>query len=187
MRDIASYYNREQGRILIEVKAGSAARLFNAMDPSPLEAKELDGATAEYIADAAREFPLKTAMRLVLYPTGDKDWKSRPDAVREAVHNYFEYRAGVAARELRELLRRGWRSLAIGAAFLFACITARHLLGAYKEHLYHGIISEGLLISGWVAMWRPIQIFLYDWWPIRRKRMIYEKLSRMEVEVQQAD
>jgi hypothetical protein len=30
-----------------------------------------------------------------------------------------------------------------------------------------GIIRESLLIGGWVAMWRPMEILLYDWWPIR--------------------
>jgi hypothetical protein len=43
------------------------------------------------------------------------------------------------------------------------------------------IIEEGFLISGWVAMWRPIQVFLYDWWPIRRRRRIYEKLAQIPV------
>ena len=23
------------------------------------------------------------------------------------------------------------------------------------------------MIGGWVALWRPMEIFLYDWWPIR--------------------
>ena len=26
------------------------------------------------------------------------------------------------------------------------------------------------MIGGWVALWRPLEIFLYDWWPIRRKQ-----------------
>jgi hypothetical protein len=24
-----------------------------------------------------------------------------------------------------------------------------------------------LVIGGWVAMWRPMEVFLYDWWPVR--------------------
>jgi hypothetical protein len=26
------------------------------------------------------------------------------------------------------------------------------------------VIEESLLIFGWVANWRPIEIFLSDWW-----------------------
>jgi hypothetical protein len=34
-----------------------------------------------------------------------------------------------------------------------------------------------------VAMWRPMQIYLYDWWPVRRRSRIHRKLSLMPVEV----
>jgi hypothetical protein len=45
------------------------------------------------------------------------------------------------------------------------------------------IVRESLMIAGWVAMWRPMQIYLYDWWPLRQRSRIYEKLSNMPVEV----
>jgi hypothetical protein len=45
------------------------------------------------------------------------------------------------------------------------------------------IARESLIIAGWVAMWRPIRIFLYDWWPLLRLGHLYEKMSRMRVEV----
>jgi hypothetical protein len=32
-------------------------------------------------------------------------------------------------------------------------------------------------------MWHPLEIFLYDWWPIRAKRRLYERLSRMPVRI----
>ena len=38
-------------------------------------------------------------------------------------------------------------------------------------------------IAGWVAMSRPLEIYLYEWWPLRRRGQIFEKLSRMRVEV----
>jgi len=30
-------------------------------------------------------------------------------------------------------------------------------------------------------MWRPMQIFLYEWWPLVRRGRIYRNLSRAEV------
>ena len=44
------------------------------------------------------------------------------------------------------------------------------------------LLRESLVIGGWVAMWRPLEIYLYDWWP-RRIGRIYEKLSRVPVEI----
>ena len=32
-------------------------------------------------------------------------------------------------------------------------------------------------------MWRPLEIFLYDWWPILGEQRVRERLSRVEVRV----
>jgi hypothetical protein len=34
------------------------------------------------------------------------------------------------------------------------------------------VIREGFLIGGWVAMWRPLEVFLYDWWPNRQSQLL---------------
>jgi hypothetical protein len=47
-----------------------------------------------------------------------------------------------------------------------------------------GVLRESILIGGWVAMWRPLEIFLYDWWPIRADVRLYERLSAMPVRVE---
>ena len=49
------------------------------------------------------------------------------------------------------------------------------------------MLREGLIIAGWVAMWRPMEIFLYEWWPLLRTGQLYEKLSRMRVEVRKTN
>jgi hypothetical protein len=32
-------------------------------------------------------------------------------------------------------------------------------------------------------MWRPMEIFLYEWWLLLRRGRLYEKMSRMRIEV----
>jgi len=45
------------------------------------------------------------------------------------------------------------------------------------------IVAEGLLIVGWVAMWGPLDIFLYGWWPIRSRYKLFDRLARIDVEM----
>jgi hypothetical protein len=40
-----------------------------------------------------------------------------------------------------------------------------------------------VVIGGWVALWHPLNIFLYDWWPIRAERRLFERLGEMQVQV----
>jgi hypothetical protein len=63
---------------------------------------------------------------------------------------------------------------------MFACLSTRRWLDAISSR---GVLAEGLLIIGWVALWRPVEIFLYDWWPIRRQQKRFEGIARMPVEI----
>jgi hypothetical protein len=45
------------------------------------------------------------------------------------------------------------------------------------------VVREGLTIIGWVAMWKPLDIYLYRWWPLLALRHLYQKLAQMPVEV----
>lgn len=183
MRNIASRYRRHGDSILIEVKLSDLNQLFNSLDPSPFLEKDLDDEAEAYIVDTVREFPLKTPMRLALYLPADTIRKDTAQVVSQAIHNFFEYRSGIADAELRHKLREGRASLLIGTLFLFGCISARQLVATAGSGTLHEILQEGLLISGWVAMWRPIQLFLYEWWPIRNRGRLYDKLSRIKVDI----
>lgn len=35
-------------------------------------------------------------------------------------------------------------------------------------------------IVGWVAVWRPLEIFLYDGWPVAGARQLYQSLRAAE-------
>jgi hypothetical protein len=45
------------------------------------------------------------------------------------------------------------------------------------------VVRESLLIGGWVAMWRPMEILLYEYWDLRREQRIYQRLSRVDVRI----
>ena len=47
------------------------------------------------------------------------------------------------------------------------------LLGALGAR----IVRESLHIGGWVAMWHPMETYLYGWWPVRRQGRIFRKPS----------
>ena len=167
----------------IEVRLRDLGQLFNTMDPSPFHDKDLDQDAEEYIESWAQEFPVKERVMLVIHLA---EWPAEQDTqtlVAQALHNYFSYKARINKWELRRLLLEGWWSLLIGIAFLFLCLIAGKSIGETQRGTFLSLLRESLLIGGWVAMWRPLEIYLYAWWPIFRRGRIREKLSRMPVEV----
>jgi hypothetical protein len=51
----------------------------------------------------------------------------------------------------------------------------------FSRDAYAVLIKESLMISGWVALWRPAEIFLHEWWPILGEARLYDRLARIDV------
>ena len=156
------------------------------MDPSPFHERDLDDDAEEFIVGWAREFPRRDPVSLVVHVNQLPPHEDTQHLVETAVHNYFAYRAKLNRFEFRYLLKRGRDSLIVGLAFLAACVVTSQLL-RLRSGTLSIILREGLIIAGWVAMWRPMEIFLYEWWPLLRRGRLYEKLSRMHVEVRKSN
>jgi hypothetical protein len=183
MTETVSRYRREGDFTLIEISLNTVRQLFTSLDPAPFREKDLDDEAEAYIVAATREFALAAPLKLVFHFPDDQARVADDVDLAGSVHGYFEYRLWATQRQLALLLRNGWVSLAIGLAFLFASIGVRQILLADVTGTVAHIVGEGLLISGWVAMWRPLQIFLYDWWPLRQTARVYAKLSRIPIEI----
>jgi hypothetical protein len=170
----------------IAIRLARLQQLFNSLDPSPFRDRDLDQDAEDYIVDSADEFPLATPLTLVVYLPAEQVSAVRPDDLQQSIRNYFAYRLGETRRRLRLFFRDGRIALAIGLGFLFACVVLRQVVLAWPAGTISEIAAEGLLIVGWVAMWRPLEIFLYGWWPIRRRCRVFAKLTAVPVMVEPA-
>ena len=120
-------------------------------------------------------------LKLVIHLPHDQLASVEQPVLERAISNYFTYQQRQCQRQLRLLFRDGRIALAVGVTFLFMCIIIRQLAHSFGHGAASEIVAEGMLIAGWVAMWRPLQIFLYDWWPLRRRNRVFGKLSAMPV------
>jgi len=164
----------------IELRLRELAQLFNLMDPSPFYERDLDAAAEEFIVSWAGELSAKGEIELVVHLAAAPDSK-QAQGMEEAVRHYFANRADMKGRELRHLLRRGRLSLVIGLGFLAGCFALSEIGLRLLPSGWNEFTEMGLQIVGWVAMWRPLEIFLYDWWPIRKEQHLLGRLGRMRV------
>jgi hypothetical protein len=172
---------RQSGSIHLHLR--EVGQLFDSLDPCPFYTRDLDADADEYIVASARELPQRP-QAIVVYLDRSSGEAHEARNLEKAIHEHFARKQELASRELRALLHRGWISLLIGLAFLG---TLLGLSEAVVRQLTPGplasVLRESLVIGGWVALWRPLEIFLYDWWPIVGQRRTYAVLSRVPVNV----
>jgi hypothetical protein len=179
---------RAGGAEWLDIRVAEAKQLFNMMDPAPFRERDIDPNAETYIVEWGQEAPADRPLGLVVHLAGERATRDVADMLGNAFHEYFRRRAQAARQRLRRLFRNGRTSLAIGLAFLAAAILLAEFLSArIGEGRYASIIEESLVIGGWVALWRPLEIFLYDWWPIRGEARLFDRLGEMRLRVVGAD
>ena len=169
---------------LIEVHVTDLKQLFHSLDPTPFRERDLDPKAEEFIAGWARELHSDVPLGLVVHVDNAMPTAEEVKILEGAVGEYFRERAAETRRRLRQLFRLGRTSLVIGLVFLAAAVLTADLVAAMlRDTRFAGVARESLIIGGWVAMWRPLEVFLYDWWPIRAEARLFDRLSAMAVRV----
>ncbi|KQY19066.1 hypothetical protein ASD28_02670 [Massilia sp. Root133] len=170
----------------LELRVREIEQLFNSLDPSPLLNKDLDRSCEAFIESWALALPHESRLQLTIFVEKIESTAKACELVSDAIHNYYRYKAEMVRYELRQLLRQGRMSLAIGVAFVCVCLFLAEVAGGLIPSPTQSIVRESLTIIGWVAMWRPVQIFLYDWWPLKGRIRVFDNLRFARVSIIEA-
>ncbi|RKT43831.1 hypothetical protein [Thiocapsa rosea] len=169
----------------IDIRIARIDQLFETFDPSPFRERDLDPAATAFIVDWARELNRSIPIELHLHVRYAGPEQEAPEEVVSAIQGYFQRRADAATREIRELFRTGRIYLLVGLLILLLSLGgAEAVIYLFGNRPSVTLLAESLIILGWVANWKPLEIFLYDWWPIRRDARLFRRLAAARVTVQ---
>lgn len=167
-------YRVEDGERCIDVRLGNVEQLFDNRDPAPFRERDLDPDLVEYLHGAAEDVAPHGAFRVVFWIPS-----APPDRIEPAYRAHFGYEIERIARHRRRDRRAGQVSLVFGLALLMILVTLAQV--ASKLPRIGSVVKEGLTISAWVILWRPVQTLVYDWWPPYRERRLMRRLGEARV------
>lgn len=169
---------------VLDLHVAELRQLFNSMDPAPFRKRDLDPKAQAYIVEWAQEVPAGRPLELAVHVDAQTVTVADAAMLEEAVDEYFRQRALATWRGLRKMFRVGRISLLIGVLFVAgAAIVGEWIASFISKGQYATLIHDSLVIGAWVALWRPMEIFLYDWWPVRAEARLYERLSKLGVQL----
>ena len=180
-------YRVEDGLWCIDIKVRQARQLFDSRDPAPFRERDLDEKAVEYLLGAALEIPRHRPLKLVVMVAEPTEPPVPREVIVEATRAHFAYQLEQVSRRLAEHVRRGRGFLVVGITVLAAFLTLAEFTQALPGGTLREILREGLVITGWVAMWRPLEVLLYDWRPLLDERRQVQRLIDALVEVRHGD
>ncbi len=174
-------YKHVEGKAWIEVRVKSPRQLFDVRDPAPFYERDLDDDFVEYILSSAQEFSISTAFKVMIYVEEKESKDLTKESIKEAIHSHLSYQIDLQKSNLKRFLKRAQLFLLIGTVVLAVCLFSAQKMGAPEGGW--GILREGLIIFGWVSLWKPIELVLFDWYPLYEKLRLFKKLLKTEIEI----
>lgn len=71
-------------------------------------------------------------------------------------------------------------ALGYGTAFMLICQILRYTF-SFENPMLQSSFSEGMLVLGWVALWRSFELMLFSWWPAWRRIRLIHRMSRVAI------
>jgi hypothetical protein len=181
-------YKIEDNSICIELKLDKPEQAFDLRDPSPFREKDLDDDFVDFFVSAAQEFNSATPMKLHIYfsERNLSKKKKKPitdNEIAQAIRNHFLYLAKLTDKKLRKLFKSYQLFLLMGLAVLILFLFIAKSLESLESGQFVDIAKTGFEIIAWVGAWRPIEMLLYDLWPVYEKRKTYQKIANLEIKI----
>lgn len=172
-------YRTEDGAPCIDVKVQRLEQLFDNRDPAPFRERDLDPDVAEYLLGAAGDLAARPFSIVV--------WLEHPAPPGTELADAFSAHFADVIARIRRRRRRDRRSgtvmLVLGIALVVVLFTLAQVIGAAVPGTLGAGLKEGLVISSWVVLWRPVEILVYGWIPLRQERRVVERLLAAELSV----
>lgn len=157
--------------------------LFKAPELDPFSGHDHSLSGIEQILNELKTQSLKRPVRTILrlrrmYPNENIE-----QVCRQAIGRFCAARIHQITNELSALRSQGIKALQNGLLFLAVCLLLSTLFDGLETlpRLLRRFLSEGFLIAGWVSLWYPTELLLYEWWPHWRDKQLHERIQNMEL------
>lgn len=149
------------------------------LDPGPA----LDHLVSRAETDLRHVAP-GTAVRVHLY--SEPVTAERQATATVAVEAYCRRRAAESRATVRAIRRSGRRAFVLAMGLMTLTMSVSLALTHFEPlaEPYNELISDAFVIAGWVLLWRPLELLIYEWIPPWREARDFERLAELPIELQ---
>lgn len=161
-------------------------------DPEPDSDMFVSG--MDYLCSEIKAYPRQEKFKVTIVLPQGKIADGQEDKTRQKLKRYCSFKIEESHRELIALHRQGVAALLIGLVVLVTCVLLAFGFSLVAQSGANEILKSLSQIitvlfaasAGWVALWMPAEIFLYDWWPFRQDMRIYKQIADADLVIRES-
>ena len=170
----------EQPRPEFAIRVSSIDQLFWEFDGRPVADRTLSGDARWYLLDEWERVRSTEPSYLAVYAPESDRAATDEDAVRSAIWTSLR-RASGPLRRIDPLPRQEKVAATIGIMFLLVCVIASTAMDQASDNIFIQGLSQGILLVGWVALWRPAERFVVEVAPHMINRRRFNEFADIDV------
>jgi hypothetical protein len=156
------------------IRVGSIDQLFWEFDARPVPERTLSGDARWSLLDEWERVRASKPSCLTIYAPESERAETDEDAIRAAVRRSL-HKASGPLRQIEPLSRQEKIAARIGIVVLFLSIVVSTAIDRVSEDVVVEGFAQGILVVGWVALWRPAERFVVEVLPhVFNRRRIAE-------------
>lgn len=167
----------------IRIHIRDAQQLFDSRDPAPFHERDLDTSFANYLIAYADELNSKKKRFQIEIDIAEPHPFLGEQEITAAVRKYFEYQINLKRIQFSKTMRMARLFFFIGLIALMVCLSLANVLKYIQSEVIKTTFREGVVIFGWVSLWRPFEVFMFDWYPIYSDVRLYKKIFASDIRV----
>ncbi|ODT23599.1 MAG: hypothetical protein ABS54_10360 [Hyphomicrobium sp. SCN 65-11] len=176
-----------QADVTVDLYLSDMHNMFQTPEVDPFLDENIEASGIEQLIDTmnARPGSLAPISTIAIHLPQPMIEPELPARMKAAIGNYCNAQIRLADQKKREIWLEGRKALRIGLVFWAICLALSLLFEelVFKSNAMGRLFGEGFIIAGWVGLWRPAELLLYDWRPFSREIRRYEEIKRMAVTI----
>jgi hypothetical protein len=164
------------------LRLGSIEDLFWPLDAAPVAERKLNEDVRWALLDDWERVRRRRPRELVLYAPETDRSRTDVDAITASIRRSLHSASG-RLRDIDPLPRHERVAGRIGIGVLFGSIVVSTALDRASENVLIEGVSQGILVLGWVALWRPAAYFVGEVVPHLFNRRRYAEFADIDVRI----
>jgi hypothetical protein len=167
-----------------------AEYFFVAPDLDPLHQKAIYEPGVDTVFTQVKASRIRDVFHLTLVLPQDQITPALEPQLKAALKDYCRYQVNEFQHSLNFQRRLGRRTLWVGLTILVIALILSALGGFIMGNATSnfmialgGFMYNGFMIIGWVSLWTPTSMLLFDWWPDAVSKRTYERMAEMPVAI----
>lgn len=169
------------------VRVAEINDLFLASEPNPFSEEPNYWPALERIFRTIRPRSVGRPTRLKVLVADGSSASDLEAETKAAIRRWSEVRIDGERSEIAFHRKEGTVKLMLGLCFLAICLALNEAAteADFLPSFLQSFLATGFEILGWVALWSPVGILIYEWWPHRHNIAVYEHIASMDLELEQ--